>query len=306
MQTLLTVPAVKPERTKPGQVVILGAPEATPYEAGKPSHSHDAPAAIRSAVARHGDWLEHHDFDTGRTLAETHAGQVVDAGDVASSPETPSENRAAITDAVRGILTNGATPIVLGGDDSVPIPFLSAFDGHGPLWVVQVDAHIDWRHERFGETMGWSSPMRRASEMAWVEGMVQIGVRGIGSAYPADLKDAENWGAKIVTAREVHRTGMDSALCHIPAGVRVVLSLDLDGLEPAIMPGVLARAPGGLTYWQIIDLLDGLADSRIIAGCAIVELAPQRDASGISSLTAARIVCNVIDAVQRSKGNSPR
>jgi len=306
MPTFLSVPAIVPDQATAGQVVILGAPEATPYETGKPSHSGEAPAAVRSAVARQADWLGHHDFDTGRTVAETHAGQVVDAGDVAGSPGTPAENRAAITAAVGRILANGATPIVLGGDDSVPIPFFTAFKGHGPIWVVQVDAHIDWRHERFGETMGWSSPMRRASEMDWVAGIVQIGIRGIGSAYPEDLRDAEDWGAKIVTAREIHRAGMETALHHIPANARVVLSLDLDGLEPAIMPGVLARAPGGLTYWQIVDLLDGLADTRIIAGCAIVELAPSRDVSGISALTAARIVCNAIDAVQRSKANNAR
>lgn len=146
--------------------------------------------------------------------------------------------------------------------------------------------------------------MRRASEMGWVDGMVQIGIRGLGSAYPKDLRDATAWGSKIVTARDVHRDGMAAALGLVPPGVRVVVSLDLDGLDPAVMPGVLARAPGGLTYWQIVDLLDGLADSRVIAGCAIVELAPDRDVDGISALTAARIACNAIDAMQRSKANT--
>lgn len=306
MQTFLSVPDISPDQAAAGQIVILGAPEATPYEPGKPSHCRKAPAAIRAAVGRMANWLDHYDFDTGRTPAAGHDGAVVDAGDVAGSPDTPAKNRAAITDAAGRILANGATPVLFGGDDSVPIPFLAAFADHGPIWIVQVDAHIDWRHERHGETMGWSSPMRRASEMEWVEGMVQIGARGIGSARPADVKDATDWGSKIVTARDVHRAGMAAALRHVPAGARVVLSLDLDGLDPAIMPGVLARAPGGITYWQMIDLLDGLAESRTIVGCAIVELAPDRDVDGISSLTAARIACNVIDAMQRSKANAAR
>jgi agmatinase len=131
--------------------------------------------------------------------------------------------------------------------------------------------------------------------------MVQIGARGVGSAFPTDVKDATDWGSTIVTAREVHRAGMAAALRHIPPGARVVISLDLDGLDPAIMPGVRARVPGGITYWQMIDLLDGLAESRTIVGCAIVELAPDRDAGGISALTAARLACNIIDAIQRSK-----
>lgn len=304
MQTFLSVPAISPDQSKAGQIVILGAPEATPYEPGKPSHCREAPAAIRAAVVPFGDWRDHYDFDIGRTPAESHDGAVVDAGDVAGSPDTPPENRAAIAEAARRVLANGATPLIFGGDDSVPIPFLAAFADHGPIWIVQVDAHIDWRHERYGETMGWSSPMRRASEMSWVEGMVQIGARGIGSAFPADVADATAWGAKIVTAREIHRAGMAAALRHLPPGARVVLSLDLDGLDPAIMPGVRARVPGGVTYWQMIDLLDGLAESRTIVGCAIVELAPDRDPSGMSALTAARLACNVIDAMQRSSDSA--
>jgi len=303
MQTFLSFPAVTPEKVTSGQVVIIGAPEATPYERGKPSHSREAPAAIRGAVARYSDWQDHYDYDTGRKLYDPEAVQVVDAGDIAGSPDTPEQNRTNITQTITRILAAGATPIVFGGDDSVPTPVFSAYENHGPIWIVQVDAHIDWRNERFNEPLGWSSTMRRASEMAWVEGIVQIGIRGIGSAYPEDVRDAEAWGAKIVTARAVHNAEMDIALAHIPAGARVMISLDCDGIDPAFMPGVMAQVPGGLTYWQIIDLLDGLATNQTIVGCNIVELAPSRDIGGVSALTAARIACNVIDAMQRSRAD---
>ena len=98
-------------------------------------------------------------------MLDTSWQRVLDAGDIATSLTTPRENRDAIEAAVRGVLKAGATPLVLGGDDSVPIPVLAAYEQHGPIWIVQVDAHIDWRDERSGERMGWSSPMRRASEM---------------------------------------------------------------------------------------------------------------------------------------------
>lgn len=306
MQTFLSLPAVTPEKAASGQIVILGAPEATPYEPGKPSHSREAPAAIRGAVARYSGWHDHHDYDTGKNLYNPQAGEVVDAGDIAGSPDTPEENRARITQTITRVLNAGATPIVFGGDDSVPTPVFCAYENHGPIWIVQIDAHIDWHKERFGEPLGWSSTMRRASEMAWVEGIVQIGIRGIGSAYPDDVRDAEAWGAKIVTAREVHRSGASTALGHIPAGARVVISLDCDGIDPAFMPGVMAQAPGGLTYWHIIDLFDGLAEHQVIAGCNIVELAPSRDIGGISALTAGRIACNAIDAMHRSRANKQR
>lgn len=180
----------------------------------------------------------------------------------------------------------------------MPIPVLTAFDGHGPLWIVQIDAHIDWRPERFGEPLGWSSPMRRASEMAWVKGIIQIGIRGVGSATPQDVTDARDWGAHIVTAREVHRAGIDAALDALPEGARVLVSLDFDGLDPSVMPGVAALAPGGLTYWQVVEIFERLGQRGRIAGCCFVELMPERDATGISALTGARIIANAIAAVR--------
>ena len=76
-------------------------------------------------------------------------------------------------------------------------------DAGGPLDGVQVDAHIDWRNQRFGERLGFWSTMRRASELAHVERIVQVGMRNYGTARAAEVRDAAAWGAHIVTAREV-------------------------------------------------------------------------------------------------------
>ncbi|MCB1509305.1 MAG: arginase family protein [Hyphomicrobiaceae bacterium] len=298
MQTFLGVASVGLDAVQAGDVVVLGAPDATPYEAGKASHSQGAPTALRAATVRHAAWHGHHDFDGGDLLLPDGAGRVVDAGNLACDPANPELNRRMISSAVRSILEAGAVPLVLGGDDSVPIPVLSAFDGHGSVWIVQIDAHIDWRPERFGEPLGWSSPMRRASEMAWVEGIIQIGIRGVGSATPKDVADARSWGAHIVTAREVHRAGIDAALAALPANARVVVSLDFDALDPSVMPGVAALAPGGLTYWQVIEIFEGLAARSRLVGCCFVELMPERDPTGIAALTGARIIANAIAAVR--------
>ncbi len=282
-----------------GDVVIVGAPNATPYEAGKPSHSEAAPAAIRSASQKFSNWHDHYDFDAGDELRGVDAPPLRDIGDLTTLPDTPEQNREVIRSAVGTILSTGATPIVLGGDDAVPIPVLQAYEEHGPIWIVQVDAHIDWREERFGERLGWSSTMRRASEMAWVEGIVQIGARGVGSAYPGDVKDAKSWGASIITAREVFRDGLAQAIERVPAGARVVVSLDCDALDPAVMPAVMAQVPGGLTYWHVIDLLDGVAARGRIVGCTVVELAPERDIGTVSALTVVRIISAMVAAIGR-------
>ena len=282
---------------QPGQIAVIGVDHATPYEAGKPSHSAGAPAALRAALAGYNRDPEHYDFDIGGLRPDG----AVDCGDVPSDPGDPGGNRESITGAVRALLDAGAVPVVLGGDDSVVIPMLRAFEGHGPLTVVQIDAHLDWRDEVRGERYGWSSPMRRASEMGWIRGMVQVGLRGVGSARAGEVADARAWGSRLVPAADVHRHGMARALDLVETDAACLVTLDCDGLDPSILPGVAARAPGGLLYWQVLELLAGLAAKCRIVGFDLVELAPARDPSGISTLTAARLACNAIAAIATSQ-----
>ncbi len=292
-QTFLGVPSVSLDDVAAGDIVFLGAPEATPYTPGKASHCRDAPAAVRAAMARLGEWSGHYDFELDTTLIPEGGRRICDAGDLPGDPASPEENRARITEAVARILAAGAMPIVFGGDDSVPIPVLAAFEASGPIWVVQVDAHLDWRDERDGVREGWSSPMRRASEMSWVEGIVQIGIRGVGSARPSDVAAARDYGARIFTAREVHSAGIAKAVEAIPQGARCFLTVDFDGLDPAVVPAVLSQVPGGLTYWQIIELIEGLCARGTIVGADLVELAPQLDVNNLGVRTAGRIIANL-------------
>ncbi len=280
-------------------IAILGAPHGTPYEAGALSHSADAPAAIRAASGRDIPRQDHYDFDVmGKMLTDPHF-RVVDCGDVPGDPSDPEGNRNAIRTATEQILEAGAVPILLGGDDSVPIPFLEAFTMHGPFWIVQVDAHLDWRDEREGERLGWSSPMRRMSEMAHVEGMVQVGLRGIGSARQQEVHDAREWGSQLVTAADIHEHGIEAAIALVPEGARVIITFDCDAIDPSFMPGVLSRVPGGLSYTQAISLIAGLARRGTLAGFDLVELMPSKDADGVSAHTAYRIVANVIAGISR-------
>ena len=293
-------PAVDGPDAVRAPVAILGAPQATPYRAGTLSHSAGAPAALRQVLTGYSRDRDHYDFDLG-DLSPT---DVEDCGDVPGDPADAGGNRERITGAVRALLARRAVPVVLGGDDSVPIPVFRAFEDHGPLTVVQVDAHLDWRDEVHGERYGWSSPMRRASEMAWIRHMVQVGLRGVGSARRAEVADARRWGVQIVTAEEVHRDGIARALSLVPDGVPCLVTVDCDGLDPSIMPAVMAPAPGGLSYWHVVNLIHGVARKTRIAGFDLVELAPERDSHGLSARTAARIVCNAIAAI--SKGGADR
>ena len=203
-------------------IVLFGASEATPYDDGEPSHSADAPAAVRAASLGFARQLSQIDFDLGFTPFPDPADArgVVDIGDVDTRPEDAVGNRERIEATTRAALTAGAVPIVLGGDDSVPIPFAAAFADHGPLTVVQIDAHVDWGDDIRGETLGYGSPMRRLAEMPHIEAMVQVGVRGLGSGGAWQIEDARNWGSRIITAYDLMRDGIGAASDAVPRGGR--------------------------------------------------------------------------------------
>lgn len=290
-----------PDRLAGGRApraVIFGAGHGSAYP-GRDSLSASAAGAIRAASQDDAPLMAHWDFDLGGPLFGDGPVSCVDVGDVATAAGDSAGNRAAIEAKTAEVLASGAVPILLGGDDSVVIPFLAGFAGQGPITVLQIDAHIDWRDELHGERHGYSSPMRRASEMGHVERIVQVGMRGVGSARAEEIAAARRFGSHLVTAREIHAEGAAAALRHIPEGARVVITLDCDGLDPSIMPAVAAPSPGGLTYTETIDLIAGAGKRARIAGFDLVELAPASDVGTLSALTAARLVVNAIGAVVR-------
>ena len=297
-ETFLGLPAAPDPATVEAEIAILGAPCASPYPSVGP-YCAGAPAAIRAGIAGYASARDHQDFDLGGPLLGDGSARAVDCGDLAYDAEDPASNRERIRGAVAALLGQGARPLVIGGDDSIPIPVLQAYEDQPPLTLIQIDAHIDWRDEVQGERFGLSSTMRRASEMPWVERIVQVGARALGSARPDDYHDALDWGVAFVTARELHTHGLEPLLDLVPAESDVFVTLDCDGLDPFVMPAVIGPAPGGLSYWQAVGLLHGLAAKARLVGFDIVEFLPERDIQGLAALTAARLVCNALGLMAR-------
>ncbi len=280
------------------KAAILGVPHASPYRSVG-SYAANAPRAIRAAAAPFAANRTHVNFDVCEPLLPDGEGSVVDCGDLAVVESDPDNNRRVIREAVKTLVDNEVVPIVLGGDDSVPIPLFEAFDGRGPMTVFQIDAHIDWRDEVEGERFGLSSNMRRASEMEHVAAMIQVGQRAIGSARPSDYADALQWGVSFVAAREVARGGIEPILELVPPENPVLFALDIDGMNPTEVPGVIGRAPGGLSYWDVAELIHGVAARAPIAAFNLVEFVPERDVDELGANTAAHIVMNAIGAIVR-------
>jgi len=295
--TVLGVPRLQDCAVTP-HVVFLGVPYGVPYSGSGPElPSASAPAAIRAASLAVQPYYRNYDVDFDGDLFAGQELRLADAGDVALVPGDHPGNLARITRAVRSLLERGTVPIVLGGDHAVTVPVLRAYEAFRDLCVVQVDAHLDWRDEVEGIREGFSSPMRRASELPWVRAMVQVGLRGAGSGRAEEFAAARAWGSLLVPARSVHERGTAQVLAQLPAATGYYVTIDADGIDPSIMPGVNAPAPGGLTYWQIFDLLCGIARRGRIVGLDLVELAPARDTSGVTVAHAVRILLVAIGAM---------
>jgi agmatinase len=298
--TFLNLPKASIAEAASADVAILGAPAATPYPSVGP-YCAGGPAAIRAGIANWAGARDHMDFDLGGPMVAAGA-SAVDCGDLAYDAHDSAGNRERITNATRTLLEGGAVPVVIGGDDSIPIPLFQAFEGRGKFTVLQVDAHIDWRDEVQGITLGLSSTMRRASEMGWIDRIIQVGARGTGSARVSDYRDALAAGVQFFFADAVHERGIEPVLEQIPTGANVLVTIDCDGLDPAIMPAVIGPAPGGLSYWQTVGLMRGVAKKATIAAFDIVEFMPERDKQQRGALTAARLVANAIGLISRQRG----
>ncbi len=282
-------------------IAIIGIPFGDPYSMGEASNDQsNAPTHIRRFCERALRGLDRFDFDIGGKLLNDQDIKVVDCGDVIGEAKDVSGNHLRSEQAVRKILNAGALPIILGGDHAIPIPVFRALENHGPITLIQVDAHIDWRDTFHGVTQGLSSVIRRASEMDHINEIYQIGLRSAGSARPEEVEAALNYGANLISDMELQDVGMQEILDRIPDKQNYYLTIDADGVDPTIMPAVAGPAPGGVNYSQMRKLIQGLVKKGKVLGMDIVEITPCKDINGITAITAGRFICNLIGSAVRA------
>jgi agmatinase len=187
-------------------------------------------------------------------------------------------------------------PVVLGGDHSIHAPVIKAFDTMGPIHIVHFDAHLDFVDERHGVRYGHGNPLRRASEMAHVTGMTQLGIRNVSSSNQQDYKDARAAGSNILSVRQIRKMGVPAVLATIPAGKNYYMTIDIDGFDPSIAPGTGTPSHGGFLYYEVLEIIQALVrrEAGNIVGIDLVEAAPAYDPSGITSILAAQLLLNTI------------
>jgi agmatinase len=277
-------------------VAVLGAPFdcGTQYRPG----ARFGPRAIREASTLFSfGHAGAYDFEDDVVYLPAGEVTIVDIGDADIVHTDTEKSHANIEYGVRRILAAGALPLVLGGDHSVHAPVIRAFDEQDAVHIVHIDAHLDFVDERHGVRYGHGNPLRRASEMAHVTGMTQMGIRNVSSSNRADYDDAREAGSDILSVRDVRRLGADGVLRRIPEDARYYVTIDIDGFDPSIAPGTGTPRHGGFLYYALLEIMQGLAKQGDIVGIDLVEVAPDYDHSGITAMLAAQLLMNMLGFV---------
>ena len=247
-----------------------------------------APSAIRAALAS----------DHANSFAEdgTEIGTDIDTHDVGNLPLTESASddaliEAAVTKAAR----SGAMPLVLGGDHAISLPVVAALAAiHGPLNILHVDAHPDIYDDFEGDPRSHASPFARIMEGGFAKRLVQVGIRTMNRHC---REQVARFGVEVIEMRSF-------AVDRVPVlDGPLYISIDMDGFDPSVAPGVSHIEPGGLSTRDVLNILN--RQTAPLAGADIVELNPLRDMNGMTATLAAKLIRELAALRLRNGGATP-
>ncbi len=232
-----------------------------------------APTAIRAALASdHANSFAEDGTEIGMDII------VDDVGDL-SLIEGPGDD-ALIEAAVTAAARTGATPLVLGGDHAISLPVVAALAAlHGPLDILHFDAHPDIYDNFGGDPRSHASPFARIMEGGHARRLVQVGIRTMNRHC---REQVDRFGVEVIEMR--HFTPEAVPILEGP----LYISVDIDGFDPSIAPGVSHIEPGGLSTRDVLSVF--ARQTAPLVGADIVELNPLRDINGMTAVLAAKLV----------------
>ncbi len=280
-------------------VAIIGVPfdTASTYRTG----SRFGPAAIRDMSTTVRPYNINMDVNSFDHIS------VVDYGDIDIIPGYIEDSYKIIEEALNDIMKHDIVPICLGGDHSITLGELrAAAKKHGPLALVHFDSHTDTVDSYFGKEYCHGTPFYHAIKEGLIdtEHSIQVGMRG--NLYsPNGFKDSEDLGLQVITAREMHKLGMEETAKRIMDRVgnkKAFLTFDIDFVDPAYAPGTGTIEIGGFTSFETMELIRGVKDLNVVA-FDLVEVAPSYDPTQITANLAANIIHDFIAMVALKRKN---
>ncbi len=245
------------------------------------------PAAIRDAS------LLLRPYNIGASQDVFNTLSVTDGGDLPTVPGYIEDTYARIEMGLQPILKAGVVPICLGGDHSITLAELRAVAAvHGPVGLAHFDAHSDTWDTYFGRQYNHGTTFKRAAEEGLLDPKrcIQVGMRG--PVYSADdYETARNLGFTLIDNAGLRWLGISKVaetVCETVGDGPVFLSFDVDVVDPAYAPGTGTPEVGGVTSWEVLQLLRGLRGPQFVA-FDLVEVSPAYDAGQITALLAANV-----------------
>ena len=240
------------------QIVILPVPYDGTSTWGKGADK--GPGAIIEASAN----MEVYDIETNSEvyLKGIHTAEPVKE---ASSPERMSD---AVYERMKDLLERDKFPVLLGGEHSVTIGSVKAFSEKvDDLSVLQIDAHTDLRDEYLGSRYNHACVMARVRDLC---PFVQVGIRSMDASEKKYIQKGKIFFASEIAGKDPE--WMERVVEQLTGNVYV--TIDLDSLDPAYMPSTGTPEPGGLTYYEVLNLVRKVIDKKKVVGFDVVELAP--------------------------------
>lgn len=212
-----------------------------------------------------------------KDLAEA---QIFDCGDLELSFGAPEPVLNTIESFTAELLADGKLPVMIGGEHLLTLGAVRAvLKKHPDLRIIHFDAHADLRDDYLGQKLSHATVMRRIWEIIGDGRIYQFGIRsGDGPEFA--------WGAEHVQTRRFDLEGLADLVQELKS-YPVYFTLDLDVLDPAFFPGTGTPEPGGIFFKELLSAILHLAPLNIV-GCDLMELAPNYDQSGLSTITACK------------------
>ena len=293
--TFMRLPHLAPDDCEDADIGLIG----VPWDGGtsnRPGARH-GPRELRSASTL----MRRINHDTG--VAPYELANCADIGDAPVNPLSIDETLVSVHSFYKRIHEQGVIPLTAGGDHLIALPILRAVAADRPVSLIQFDSHTDLGDAQFGLPYAHGTPFRRAYEEGLIEAgrSIQIGLRG-GFYDPDGFDWPLSAGFRLVTTEELRRAGVDAIIHEI---ARVVgdnptyVSFDIDGLDPAFAPGTGTPEVGGFDTLTAQLMIRSLGKLNLV-GADLVEVSPPLDPSGVTVLTGANLLWELLCALAQS------
>lgn len=229
---------------------------------------------------------------------------VADVGDAPVNPIDLHRSIQMIEAFFAEIHAAGALPLSIGGDHTVPLPILRALAKDRPVGIFHIDSHADTLDTLADTKINHATTFRRGVEEGLIDPKrtIQIGLRG-SRFSPDDIKWGEDQGFTCITFEDYERMGREKVIAKIHEVLGsgpTYMTIDIDGIDPAWAPGTGVPEIGGLTPREVQVMVRSLQGMHLVGG-DICEVAPCFDPTGITAVTAANLMWEMLCVLADSK-----